>query len=88
MMLIDLTKLHGIYLVCGRTDLRRGIDGLAAVVTQQYELDLYSKSLFMLCFVELAKIVSRHCFGTATDFYCFTNALRMADFNGQLIRMR
>ena len=49
MMFIDLTKLHGIYLVCGRTDLRRGIDGLAAVVTQQYELDPYSKSLFMFC---------------------------------------
>lgn len=48
-MFIDLTKLHGIYLVCGRTDLRRGIDGLAAVVTQQYELDPYSKSLFMFC---------------------------------------
>lgn len=48
-MLIDLRKLHGIYLVCGKTDLRRGIDGLAAVVMQQYELDPYSKSLFMFC---------------------------------------
>ncbi|MCM2629796.1 IS66 family insertion sequence element accessory protein TnpB [Lactiplantibacillus plantarum] len=48
-MLIDVRKLNGIYLVCGKTDLRRGIDGLARVVTEQYELDPYDKSLFMFC---------------------------------------
>jgi transposase len=48
-MLIDLRQLHGIYLVCGKTDLRRGIDGLAAVVTEQYDLDAYSQSLFLFC---------------------------------------
>ncbi|GAW65046.1 IS66 family insertion sequence element accessory protein TnpB [Ligilactobacillus acidipiscis] len=45
-MIVDMKQLHGIYLVCGRTDLRRGIDGLATVVSQQYSLDPYSKSLF------------------------------------------
>ena len=48
-MLIDLRQLHGIYLVCGKTDLRRGIDGLAAVVTEQYDLNAYSQSLFLFC---------------------------------------
>lgn len=48
-MLIDIRQLHGIYLVCGKTDLRRGIDGLARVITEQYELDSYSKALFMFC---------------------------------------
>jgi transposase len=48
-MLIDLRKLHGIYLICGKTDLRRGIDGLAAVVSNQYTLDPYSKCLFLFC---------------------------------------
>ena len=48
-MIIDMKQLHGIYLVCGKTDLRRGIDGLANVVSQQYSLDPYSKSLFMFC---------------------------------------
>ncbi|MFT9205385.1 MAG: IS66 family insertion sequence element accessory protein TnpB [Liquorilactobacillus mali] len=48
-MIIDIRQLHGIYLVCGKTDLRRGIDGLANVVSQQYDLDPYSKSLFMFC---------------------------------------
>ncbi|GAX06936.1 transposase [Secundilactobacillus pentosiphilus] len=48
-MLIDLRQLKGIYLICGKTDLRRGIDGLAATITDQYELDPYSRALFLFC---------------------------------------
>ena len=33
--MIDLSKVRNYYVACGYTDLRRGIDGLAAVVTQQ-----------------------------------------------------
>ena len=35
--MMDLSKVHNYYISCGYTDLRLGIDGLAAVVTQQYE---------------------------------------------------
>ena len=31
--MIDLTKVRNYYIACGYTDLRLGIDGLAAVVT-------------------------------------------------------
>lgn len=34
--MIDLSKVRNYYIACGYTDLRLGIDGLAAVVTQQY----------------------------------------------------
>ncbi|MDV0430247.1 IS66 family insertion sequence element accessory protein TnpB [Lactiplantibacillus sp. DA1] len=30
--LIDLRQLNQIYIVCGRTDLRKGIDGLATLI--------------------------------------------------------
>jgi transposase len=30
-MIVDYTKVPQIYLVCGKTDLRRGIDGLASL---------------------------------------------------------
>lgn len=36
-------------MVCGRTDLRRGIDGLAAVVQEQYQLDPHNQSLYLFC---------------------------------------
>ena len=34
------------FIVCGYTDLRRGIDGLAGIIQQNYELDVYSGALF------------------------------------------
>ena len=37
------------YIACGYTDLRRGIDGLASLVQQQFELDPFSNTLFLFC---------------------------------------
>ena len=47
--MIDLTKVRNYYIACGYTDLRCGIDGLAAVVTQQYGGNLNEESLFLFC---------------------------------------
>ncbi len=49
MMLIDPSKINQVYIVCGKTDLRRGIDGLAAVVQEQFELDPYNQALYLFC---------------------------------------
>ena len=42
-------KADNIYIVCGHTDMRKSIDGLATVVQQQFHLDPFSKSLFLFC---------------------------------------
>lgn len=34
--MIDLSRVRNYYVAYGYTDLRRGIDGLASIVTQQY----------------------------------------------------
>ena len=47
--MIDLSKVKNYYVACGYTDLRRGIDGLAAIVTQQYAGQLSEESLFLFC---------------------------------------
>ncbi|WP_412768431.1 IS66 family insertion sequence element accessory protein TnpB [Liquorilactobacillus vini] len=52
-----MRKIKGIYLVCGKTDLRRGIDGLANIILDQFKLDPYSKSLYLFC-------------GTRKDRFC------------------
>lgn len=45
-----LSEFRGtIYLAVGRTDLRRGIDGLAGIVQEQFHLDPFSKALFLFC---------------------------------------
>ena len=48
-MLSDFTGADRIYIACGYTDLRRGIDGLAGIVQQQFRLDPFSNSLFLFC---------------------------------------
>ena len=47
-MLKDLTA-DNIYIVCGHTDMRKSIDGLAALVQQQFQLDLFASSTFLFC---------------------------------------
>ena len=48
-MLGDITVAEHIYIACGYTDMRKSIDGLAAVVQEQFHLDPFSKSLFLFC---------------------------------------
>ena len=48
-MLGDISKAEHIYLACGSTDMRKSIDGLAAVVQQNFRLDPLSNSLFLFC---------------------------------------
>lgn len=45
-----LKEFHGkVYLAVGRTDLRRGIDGLAVIVQEQFEMDPFTETLFLFC---------------------------------------
>ena len=48
-MLTDFTKAEHIYLACGYTDMRRSIDGLAAIVKQSFNLDPFCSSVFLFC---------------------------------------
>lgn len=47
--MIDLSRVTNYYVACGYTDLRLGIDGLAAIVMTQYGLELQEDSLFLFC---------------------------------------
>ena len=46
-MLNDFTGADQVYIACGYTDLRKGIDGLARLVQQQFELDPFTNTLFL-----------------------------------------
>lgn len=48
-MLGDITIAREIYLACGYTDMRKSIDGLAAVVEQQFNLNPFQPALFLFC---------------------------------------
>lgn len=48
-MLNDYDGAEHIYIACRYTDMRRSIDGLAALVQQSFRLDPFSNSLFLFC---------------------------------------
>lgn len=48
-MLGDISKAEKVYLATGYTDMRKSIDGLAALVQQNFHLDPFSNSLFLFC---------------------------------------
>lgn len=49
-MLNDAHGFDGIYIACGYTDLRYGVDGLASLVQNTFSLNPFSKgTLFLFC---------------------------------------
>lgn len=48
-MLSDFTGADRVFIACGYTDLRRGIDGLASIVQSQFQLDPFTNTLFLFC---------------------------------------
>lgn len=48
-MVNDFRCTCPVYLACGYTDLRQGIDGLANIVQQRFHLDPFQEALFLFC---------------------------------------
>jgi len=48
-MIVDYTKVDHIYIVCGKTDMRKSIDGLAAIVQGQFNLNVFDNCIFLFC---------------------------------------
>lgn len=49
-MLNEYTKFSHIYIACGYTDMRRGIDGLSRIVESSFQMDPFqANTLFLFC---------------------------------------
>ena len=49
-MLNDATSFKHVYIACGYTDLRMGIDGLAGKIQQEFQMDPFEEgNLFLFC---------------------------------------
>ncbi len=47
--MINLVGLDRVFIVCGKTDMRRGIDLLAYIVKKSFNLDPFSGCIFLFC---------------------------------------
>lgn len=46
----NFNSFAGVYIVCGYTDLRYGIDSLASIIEQKYRMNLFvPNTLFLFC---------------------------------------
>jgi|SRR5690554_4341144 transposase len=48
-MRIKLPDDIKIYIACGKTDMRKSIDGLSQIVSQNFKLDPFENALFLFC---------------------------------------
>lgn len=48
-MLGDISVLDRVYIVCGRTDMRKSIDGLCAIIKNELKMDPAGRNLFLFC---------------------------------------
>ena len=62
-MLIDFTRVKNIFIVCGRTGMRKGIDGLASIVQYEYNMDLYVNAIFLFCSGKSDRFKALYCDG-------------------------
>ena len=48
-MLGDISGVSKIYCVTGRTDMRKSIDGLMAIIRDTYQMDPYANAVYLFC---------------------------------------
>lgn len=76
-MFNDAKGFHKIYLATGRTDLRRGIDGLATIVKHHFNLDPFEKNtLFLFCGRRMDRL--KGLVWEGTDFCSYIKGLKLA----------
>ena len=46
---MNINQLGQVYLISGKTDMRQGIDSLASLVREKYQLDPFSQKIFLFC---------------------------------------
>ena len=48
-MLGDISGVREIYIVTGYTDMRKSLDGLCAIIEEQFSMKVSSSSLYLFC---------------------------------------
>ena len=61
-MLGDIRQAKNVYIVCGYTDMRKGLNSLVPFVQQNFGIDPYSSSLFLFCDTAKGDDASALCF--------------------------
>ncbi len=86
-MLNDTVGFSEIYIVCGRTDLRYGIDSLAGVL-RSLGIENPATAGRFTCSAEEDLTGSRGLYGKVMDFSSCTRNLQMVHFSGRAMQAK
>jgi len=48
-MLADISVVDSIYIVCGYTDMRKSIDGLCAIIQNEFSMNVSRNAIYLFC---------------------------------------
>ena len=48
-MLADISCVDAIYIVCGYTDMRKSIDGLCAIIQNEFCMNIDHSAIYLFC---------------------------------------
>ena len=74
-MLGELSGVAKIFIITGRTDMRKSFDGLMAIIRDTYQLDPYANALYLFCGRDSRKLKALH--------YDRNDLMKMVVFNGR-----
>jgi hypothetical protein len=77
----DISKAKMIYIACGYTDMRKSIDGFAAIVQQNFHLNPFQNSLFLFCGRRRDRLKALYWEGM--DLFFSISVWKTVVFNGQ-----
>ena len=78
--MIDLNDVKHIYVACGYTDLRKGIDGYASIVNGKLKLNPFDNTLFLFCNKFKNKIKTLHY--ESGSFWLYYKRIEQITING------
>lgn len=84
--MINLAELGCVFIVCGKTDMHRGIDSLAYIVKKSFHLDPFSGCVFLFCGSRKDRF--KALIGMARASGCSISALRMGSLPGQTMKIK
>jgi transposase len=79
--MLNIAQVERVFLARGSTDLRKSIDGLAAIVQEGFQLNPFSASLFVFCNRKRDKLKILH--WDYNGFWLYYRRLEKGRFNGQ-----
>lgn len=86
-MLAEAAGVSKIIIACGRTDLRKGINGLAQLVGTKYDMNPFEKNVLFFSVAD-AETGSKASCGKAMDFCFYTRDWKTAPSHGPVLRRK